>query len=113
MNLFTHIYNIKSTITILYLFSICGGGIKQKKERLNKLMPREKSWTLKMKMYKTMVSLIFIQKSISSNLLVSTRKSMIAFCVLVLLEISKNFFPWKRTPTIWEPPSSKIHGDLE
>ena len=43
MNLFTHIYNIKSTITILYLFSIRGSGIKQKKERLNKLMPREKS----------------------------------------------------------------------
>lgn len=62
MNIFTHIYNIKSTITILYLFSVSGSGIKKKKERLNKLMPREKSWTLKMKMYKTMVSLIFISR---------------------------------------------------
>ena len=32
MNLFTHIYNIKSTITILYLFSISGSGIKKKRK---------------------------------------------------------------------------------
>ena len=40
--------------------------------------------------------------------MVSRRKYIEAFSMLVLLQIIKNFFPWRRTSTIWESPSSKI-----
>ena len=47
MNLFTHIYNIKSTITILYLFSISGSGIKKKKRKIKQTNAQRKKLNLK------------------------------------------------------------------
>lgn len=36
------------------------------------------------------------------------KKKKIAFSILVLVEISKDFLPWRITSTILESPSSKI-----
>ena len=35
------------------------------------------------------------------------RKSMVAFTMLVLMDISSNFLSWRSTYTTWESPSSK------
>ena len=55
-------------------------------------MPKERNWFWKMKMKEVMVLLIF---TLSSNSMIARRKSTVAFSILVLLEISKNFLPWK------------------
>ena len=36
------------------------------------------------------------------------KKKIVAFSILVLVEISKDFLPWRITSTILESPSSKI-----